>query len=139
VSQSTPSGQINPAPRATWPNFAAVDYGKPGQPHLTNDQIAKLRFTLARVKSCQRRFVRYAFPSDDVRPFVLYFELDATPDPQGHVDYTHVLGDRFVHYAPVTGETTIGPIGSDDPEGASAKLAHEYEWQPDYPCTPSRD
>src|SRR5579875_2251770 len=47
-----------------WPTYLAINYGKPGQPHLTSGQVKLIRKTLALVKPCQVRFLRYTFPSN---------------------------------------------------------------------------
>jgi hypothetical protein len=122
----------SPAPGPTWPNYEAIDYGKPGQPDLNAEEAAKLVLILRKVKPCQRRFVRYAFPNDGGLQLAVYFEYNATPDPQG-VSFTHVLEDPYAYYAPVTGETHVGPIGADDSEGFP-QFKYRYEWQPGYPC-----
>jgi hypothetical protein len=90
-----------PTPQPTdmsWPNYLALDYRERGQPGLTPRQAASLREMLARVKPCQRRFVRYAFTTAATgRQFVMFFGPF-----QGGVE-PHVLGAKNLYYNPREG------------------------------------
>lgn len=122
-------------PRSSPPSYLAVRYGRAGQPALSTRDAAKLRFVLSRVKPCQRRFVRYAFT--DIG-FVLYFpDLTLPNAPHQGIEFVHTLGDAFTFYAPRTGDTHVGPIGADDPEG-DPRFTNEYRWGTDFPCSAAR-
>jgi hypothetical protein len=94
----------DPTPAATaspWPTYGALDYRTPGRhPALTQAEVAKIRNMLARVKPCQRKFLRYAFPDPAENgdlPFVMFFG----PYEAGHIP--HVLGAGNVDYDPAEG------------------------------------
>jgi hypothetical protein len=128
-------GPATPQPRPTETNYAAIAYGKPGQPALSADETSKLRFILSKVRPCQRRLVRYAF----VGTFEVVAFFDDLPKPApytnvGNTPFLHVLMDPFTLYAPSTGEIHVGPVGADDPEG-DPNNTHEYRWQTKYPCS----
>lgn len=64
---------------------------------------------------------------------VTFFEVEEQPDSQGHVGFTHVLGEPFTYYSPQTGEMTLGPIGADDPEG-DPRFKQSIVWGTGEPC-----
>lgn len=109
------SAQGSPAPTPSsahnrWPNYAAVDYDKPGHPTLTPDEVARIRSALARVKPCQRTLVRYAFPANASSwhgwpSFVLFFQTDG-----GGV---HIFENAGTLYLPMSGD--LYPTSNDDP------------------------
>ena len=100
------------APTPAWtppPPHVALDYAKPGQPHLTARQVARIRQVLAEVKPCQRPLVRYVL---DVPGFIkdgvaLFFysprkpeptpQAPVTPDPTTHVIMRRLVGVPTMH------------------------------------------
>jgi|GEM_PF-4334029 len=85
---------------AVWPSYRALDYRKPGHPHLRAAQVAELRAMLSRLKPCQRRFLYYAFPDPQTsaEPFVMFFWPYAGGGRQ-----PHVLGGDNLYYDVVEG------------------------------------
>ena len=51
-------------PEATPRTFAAVDYGKPGQPILTSKEVSQIQGVLSEIKPCQRPLLRYTLLPD---------------------------------------------------------------------------
>lgn len=52
--------------------YQAIDYKNPGHPALTPSEVRLIRKTLAAVRPCQLRFLRYSFPNNS-KGIVLYF------------------------------------------------------------------
>lgn len=114
-SRGTACAQGSPAPSPSsahtrWPNYAAVDYDKPGHPTLTPEEVASIRSALARVKHCQRTLVRYAFPANASswhgRPsFVLFFQTDGGG--------AHIFENAGELYFTISGD--LIPTSNDDP------------------------
>jgi hypothetical protein len=94
---SSPAASEPALSPTTSPEYAAVDYDKPGHPQLTPDEVASIRSALARVKPCQRTLVRYAFPDSAELPFVIFFQPESG---QG----APVFGEPRTYYLIVDGE-----------------------------------
>lgn len=107
-------------PHPTRPVYVAADYGKPGEPALTDAERSRIRLVLASVRPCQRSAVRYAFPEGAPEPMVVFFPLRELGSGVG-IPFTHVIGEANTYYAPWTGDLHIGPIGADDPNSEPQK------------------
>jgi hypothetical protein len=111
-----------------------LDYGKPGQPALTDAERSQIRYVLGKVRPCQRPLVRYAFPNDDSEEIVTFFALRDLGAGEG-VAFTHVIGEPNTYFAPWTGEMHVGPIGADDSNAAPQKRLG-IEWDIEHqPCS----
>lgn len=114
-SRGTASAQGSPASTpsradTSWPNYAAVDYDKPGHPMLTPHEVASIRSALGRVKPCQRTLVRYAFPANASSwhgwpSFVLFFQTDGGG--------AHIFENAGTMYLTMSGD--LYPTSNDDP------------------------
>ena len=84
-----------------WPSYLALAYRKPGHPKLTKTEVGKIRKILARVRPCQRRFVRYAFSETDNTgrrgELVLFF------GPGCPNIWPHALGESNAFFDPSDG------------------------------------
>jgi hypothetical protein len=95
-----------------WSTYAAVDYGKRGQPKLTSGETAQLATYLREVKPCQRQGVRYGFPNNG-QPndrMVVFFSVqrEGRGYRPGHVfgepNLLYIKGGELI--ARTTGETS---------------------------------
>ena len=65
---------------------------------LTRRQTSMIRFALAKVKPCQRAFLRYAFPQNgSYLPFVLFFQTHS-------YQWSHVFWTNNIYYKSLAGE-----------------------------------
>ena len=104
-----------------WSTYAAMDYGKRGQPRLTSNEAAQVRTYLGEVKPCQRRGLRYGFPNNgqpDDRMVVFF----ATQREGRGYGAGHVFGEPNLLYmkdgelvARPTGETADGAAIDSEP------------------------
>jgi hypothetical protein len=132
-------GLSGPTLSPTWPSYAAVDYGRPGHPSLTNQQAALIRKTLALLKPCQADLLRYAFPKGRVGPtsqreMVLFFQ------PPDASIYPHVLWTMNLAYKPAEGEAFAMPVaGVPLPKGQGTAYAvvHQSCHPSDLAATPT--
>lgn len=92
-----PAAAASPSPASTWPSYPASEYERSDHPGLTSTQVALIRKTLSLLKACQAVQLRYAFPSNDQKSMVLFFD-----SPQaGFVP--HVLWTYNIYYNRASG------------------------------------
>ncbi len=122
------------APTPAWtppPPHIALDYAKPGQPHLTARQVARIRQVLAQVKPCQRPLVYYVIEPGENKDGVAFFFYNAkNPD-----EFNHVFGESNGYYFPGSG-LIAGPndMVSDSQHEAQAHIQWDIAHQP---CPPN--
>jgi hypothetical protein len=93
-----------------WPSYLAKDYETRGHPTLTRRQTSMIRFALAKVKPCQRAFLRYAFPQNgSYLPFVLFFQTHS-------YQWSHVFWTNNIYYKSLAGEEFAGSPGNEPPK-----------------------
>jgi hypothetical protein len=87
--------------------------------------MSMIRFALARVKPCQRAFLRYAFPRNGDRlSFVLFFQ--GPP-----YEWPHVFWTNNMYYKPIEGDEFPGASGDEPPKW------NGLEWDIDHAgCVP---
>lgn len=85
-----------PKPVPTWPSYAARDYLKTGHPKLNASEKARIRYTLTRIKLCQRRYLRYAFTSARQPWFIMFFG-QASRTCSGEIICTTIQRPRVCH------------------------------------------
>ena len=112
------------APSATpspplWPSYYAEDYRTFDKKTLTRNEVSLIRKTLSLVKPCQRRILRFAFPSNAVSefPLVLFFQ------EQDYV-WPHALWTHNMFYKPVEGEVFPAPGPEPDWNGVRYDVEH---------------
>jgi hypothetical protein len=109
-----------PTQSPSWPSFLAEDYRKFRKPVLTPNEVSLIRKTLSLVTPCQRRILRYAFPSDGgtESPFALFFQGSAP------FEATHALWTNNLFYDPHDGR--IFPGAGDHPkwDGIQFEVSH---------------
>jgi hypothetical protein len=89
------------------PEYAAVDWDRPGHPALTPSEEASIRSALAKVKPCQRGLVRYALPAYPAElPFVIFFQPE-------HGQGAPVFGEPRMYY--LTSEGDVVTASPTDP------------------------
>ncbi|HEY1883448.1 MAG TPA: hypothetical protein VGG51_10460 [Candidatus Cybelea sp.] len=66
-----------PTPEATTAIYAALDYGKPGQPRLGALAARQIRGVLREVKPCQRRLLRYIVDEANGQGVDLFFAVQS--------------------------------------------------------------
>jgi hypothetical protein len=121
--------RVTPLPPSPNPylTYLALDYGKPGQPALTAQEIAQIREALALVKPCQLTLVRYAFPAGSGVHLILFFQ--AGP----HGASSHPFGQSSnSFYEQETGTVSALPAFPNEntaPRGIQYDIANT-------PCTP---
>jgi hypothetical protein len=87
------------------PSYLAKNYRVPQQhPALTAEEAARIRAMLARVKPCQRAFLRYAFPSNG-GGMVMFF----LPHPENGTQAPSVLGEGSLTYKTDDGTAEAPP------------------------------
>jgi hypothetical protein len=125
ASPGPSSTLVTPTPAVPWGRFHALDYQQPGQPKLTDSEVALIRKTLAHLKPCQQQWLEYSFDNADQtgNTIDLYFEPS---DPRQ--DTAHVLWEG-VYYHFEEGRAIPLPLDSAPIPGVSKALA-------DYPCHP---
>jgi len=82
-----------------WPSFLAEKYEGSHQPKLTIAQKAKIRDVLKRIRPCQQRFLRFAFPNTSSK-FLPHFVLYFGPTSWGH---PYVIDGRNLIYDEIHG------------------------------------
>jgi hypothetical protein len=108
IATAKPLPTRSPFP-SLWPSFKASDY-RDARPPLSAGQAAQVVSILARVRACQRPFVRYAFTNDanESRRFVMFFQSP-------HDDWPHVLEQKNLYYKKDVGTTfALHPAGWTD-------------------------
>lgn len=124
------SSTSSTAPKVTpWPplGYVAMDYGEPGQPHLSPSDIAKIQSSLTKVKVCQRPLVRYTYYGST--NLVLFFAgpLHAL---------AHVFGEGNEYYLPAE-RTTLVPPPDASGNDAAKQISEGIQWDVDHqPCPP---
>src|ERR1700683_90063 len=117
ISRLTMPSLPTVTPYYDWPSYLAKDYGKAEQPRLTGAEATKIRNTLAVVESCQRAFLRYAFPKNPkFLPFVMFFQPSAATEQKGGNLHPapHILGEGNADYKPWSGEAFVTPDWESD-------------------------
>jgi hypothetical protein len=96
-----------------WGRFVAQDYQDWGQPKVTATEAALIQKTLAAVKPCQQKMVRYSFDNSDPtgNTIDLYFE---TANPRQ--ESAHILW-QTTYYHFEEGRAIPRPMGGEpDPD-----------------------